>query len=289
MLKALLAGVMVVLTAAFGVVAWISLRPPPAPPVQEQAAAPLPSRVAVLVAARAIGPGSLLKPDDVATLDMPSDAMPADALADGPANRADLTGAMVRHPLVPQRPILPSDVVRPGDGGFLAAVLSPGRRAVSVAVDAVSGTAGLIWPGDHVDIILTQTLEDQAMPAGRRTFGETVLRDVRVIAVDQQLARGASPDGVPPGSRTVTLETSPAAAERIAVAVRLGRIALSVRPASNGEAAEDVVASLKPGGAVPTTWGQDVSPALVKLRPSAGGTVVRVYQGAAADKEFKFE
>ena len=75
-----------------------------------------------------------------------------------------------------------SDVLRPTDGGFLAAVLAPNHRAVSVAVDAVSGTAGLIWPGDRVDLILTQTNDEAGVPLGRRTFGETVLRDLRVIA-----------------------------------------------------------------------------------------------------------
>ncbi len=299
MFKAVLIGVMVVLTSAFGLVAWISLRPPP---VQEQPQAEIqptpPARVAILATTRAVTVGTLLKPGDIDTIELAASDVPAGARADTPATRAELVGAMARHAIQPLQPLLPGDVLRPTEGGFLAAVLAPGTRAVSVAVDAVSGTAGLIWPGDRVDMILTQTLEDQATPAGRRTFGETVLHDVRVIAVDQQMSRGVAPDSASLNNRAITLEVLPAAAERIAVAVRLGKIALSVRALAGEQELE------RPGfGPVPgiaqvsavaarapaTTWGQDVSPALVQTPRPAGGRTVHVFQGAASDKEFKFE
>jgi pilus assembly protein CpaB len=100
---------------------------------------------------------------------------------------------MIRRSVSEGQPILPSDVVRPGDHGFLAAVPGPNMRAITVAVDAVSGTAGLIWPGDRIDLILTQMLDDPALAAGRRVAAETVLSDVRVIAVDQQIVQGQAP------------------------------------------------------------------------------------------------
>ena len=75
-------------------------------------------------------------------------------------------------------------------------------RAVSVGVDPVSGTAGLIWPGDRVDLVLTQSIEDKDQPSDRRVSGETVLTNLRVIAVDQQLVQGGHGDpttaGTPP-------------------------------------------------------------------------------------------
>ena len=308
MLKVLLIGVMLVLTSAFGVVAWISLRPAPPPPVQAQAQ-PVPVvHVNILAAARQVAPGSLLKPEDIGTLAVTADAVPEGARTDTTANRSDLIGAMARHAVLPQQPLLPADILRPTDGGFLAAVLAPNTRAVSVAVDAVSGTAGLIWPGDRVDMILTQALDDQTVPAGRRTFGETVLKDLRVIAVDQQLARGASPDAATQGNRTVTLEVLPAAAERIAVAVRLGKIALAVRAAVRSQLSDLVGleparspasgltqvsayanASALANGPSPAIWGQDVSPALAQGRRTGAGGTVHVFQGAASDKEYKFE
>ena len=81
--------------------------------------------------------------------------------------------------------------------------------AASVGVDAVSGSSGLIWPGDHVDLILTQTLDDPLLPASHRIAAETVLSDVRVIAIDQLLARGVAPASETAGTaRTVTPATS---------------------------------------------------------------------------------
>ena len=341
MLKVFLVGMMAMLTAAFGLVAWVSLRPAPVPvveaaPVVVAAPAPPPPppapKVMVLAVMRAMRPGELLRPEDLGPVEAVSSGVPDGAQVDGPTSRADLSGAMVRKGLAAMQPILPGDVLRPTDGGFLAAVLMPNRRAVSIAVDAVSGTAGLIWPGDRVDLILTQALEEANIPMGRRIFSETVLRDVRVIAVDQQLAHGVTPDGAgaaaQASNRTVTLEVAPDEAERVAVAVRLGKVALSVRASgalvvADGASATGAgqPAAAGPAGAAPilrnisqtttvastasapaavglaapkaagTTWGSDVSPALTQRAPApaAAPNKMRVYQGAAGEKEFKFE
>lgn len=336
MLKVFLVGMMVTLTAGFGVVAWVSLRPAPAPAPVAVADAPLPpppAKIVVLAVSRAVRAGELLRPEDIGTVELAAAGAPEGTQADSPAARAELAGAMTRRAMTALQPVLPGDVLRPTDGGFLAAVLSPRHRAVSIAVDAVSGTAGLIWPGDRVDIILTQTLDEAGTPVGRRIFGETVLSDIRVIAVDQQLARGVSPDAgagaSSMGGRTVTMEVLPDAAEKVAVAVRLGKVALAVRALNVSEAVEyprssaatvgepagqDVVtprqvigtpllrtiSQVAPTAALPApagsakaaaiTWGQDVSPALNR-RASAPATsnTVRVFQGAGGEKEFKFE
>ena len=336
MLKVFLVGMMVTLTTGFGLVAWVTLRPPPAPVVAEAApSAPPPvAKVMVVAVTRSVRVGELMKPEDICAAELPATAVPDGAQPDSPIARADMVGAMVRRTMAALQPVLAGDMLRPTDGGFLAAVLAPQHRAVSIAVDAVSGTAGLIWPGDRVDLILTQTLDQGATtPVGRRTFGETVLRDVRVIAVDQQLARGVTPDTAvntqTQGNRTVTLEVLPEAAERVAVAVRLGKVALSVRAADNAQPPEaappamaagqgapvirnvaqvspvpgqgtapGAVSAASPGSAAPsalrpppTTWGQDVSPGLNQrpAGPSGEARTVRVFTGSAAEKEFKFE
>jgi len=309
MLKTILVGMMLVLTASFGMVAWLSLRPPAPIALAETPAPPPPARTTILVVSRSMQAGRLIKPEDIDTVEVPGAAVPDGARPDSTASRSELISAMVRHAMLAQQPLLPGDVLRPTDGGFLAAVLAPHHRAVSVAVDAVSGTAGLIWPGDRVDLILTQVLDEQTLPAGRRTFGETVLQDLRVIAVDQQLARGATPDVTTQGNRTVTLEVLPKEAERVAVAVRLGRVALTVRaadvsqPADPGGLTPQPRMSLireiahrpalptvtAPADPSPTTWGQDVSPALAQHQGLGAGATVRVFQGPANDKEFKFE
>ena len=85
---------------------------------------------------------------------------------DTPAARTELFGAMVRRNLATGDVVLSADALNPGDRGFLAAVLGPGMRAVTVGVDAVSGLAGLIWPGDRVDLILTQSQEGTEVAPG---------------------------------------------------------------------------------------------------------------------------
>jgi pilus assembly protein CpaB len=290
--------------AGFGAVAWISTRSPSAPEVSASATVAPPEMFAVLAAAHTLRAGALLKPDDLTAVAVAQSAVPKGARVDAPAARADMLGAMLRHTVLAGEVLLPSYVMRAGDRGFLAAVLAPGMRAVTVGVDVVTGTAGLIWPGDHVDLILTETIDDPAVPAGHRIAGETVLHNVRVIAIDQELMQGATAasatTNAPAGGRTVTLEVSPENAERVAVATRLGHLSLSViaadtpeppltppaTPTAGPTAAAGPIAAAAPGQ---VTWGGDVSSALQSRRksePSSG--TLRVYEGSADSKEFHF-
>ena len=199
-------------------VAWIGMRLPPKP-AQETAAIPVPvAKIRVLAAARTLRAGALLKHEDIETLELPAADIPANASPDTAAARAELTGSMIRRALQPKDMLLPTDLVRPGDRGFLAAVLRPGMRATTIGVDAVSGTAGLIWPGDRVDAILTQVADDPSLPVSRRASAETLLGDVRVIAIDQQLMQGATGAATERGTaHTVTLEVTEGQAERLAL------------------------------------------------------------------------
>jgi len=136
----------------FGVVAWVAM---PSSAAEEAAANT--TKVTVLTAARAIGAGALLKPEDIGTKLVDVDSLPPGHVVDEGGSARLLVGGMVRRQMRAGDVLrLPTDVLRPADHGFLAAVLTPGTRAVTIAVDAVSGTAGLIWPGDRVDLILTQ-------------------------------------------------------------------------------------------------------------------------------------
>jgi pilus assembly protein CpaB len=241
--------------AGFGAVAWISLHPSSPTSLATDATPSATDKVLVLVAARPLRTGSLLKPEDLDAQEMPAGKVPAGASRDTPTIRTEMLGAMIRRNLLAGEVVLPADTLHPGDRGFLAAVLGSGMRAVTVGVDAVSGIAGLIWPGDRVDLILTQTQDDTALPPSRRVSGETVLHNVRVIAIDRQLMQGATsetPDSQ--AARTVTLEVTSADAERVAVAVRLGHLSLAVlaadrTPDSTGGAEAQA-------GSV--TWGGDV-------------------------------
>jgi pilus assembly protein CpaB len=300
-----------------GAVAWMVFAAPTAPTTASVAAgAPAPPAIksVVLVAAHALRAGSLIKPEDLAAREIAAADAPTGASDDTPQTRGSLTGAMIRRSLGEGQPIIPADVVRPGDHGFLAAVLGSEMRAITVAVDVVSGTAGLIWPGDRVDLILTQALDDPKLAAGRRVAAETVLSDARVIAVDQQIVQGQAPEGtVAPANRTATLEVTPAQAERVLVAARLGKLSLSVlsadrprdaaAPGSATAAAPPLASDAKlppltaaaPRGATEpghqtagVTWAGDVSPALGNGETRSAPVMVHVFQGGSESKEFHF-
>jgi pilus assembly protein CpaB len=281
----------------FGTVAWLSMQPP-APAEAKTGGAPQVQQDTILVAGRDLQAGSLLKPDDIATLQVPHDKLPDGAQLDTPATRHELSGAMIRRRVSANEILMPFDLLRPGDHGFLAAVLNGGMRAVTIGVDAITGTAGLIWPGDHVDVLLTHQIDDPNRPVGKRVAAETVLADVRVIAIDQQLVQGAAPGGTDPKpATTVTLEVTATQSERISVASRLGRLSLVVRAAQSADEAgggprdgngRDVIESGQPGSKI--TWAGDVSPALIADAPviQIAPSVVHVWRGSTDGQEYKF-
>ena len=133
----------------------------------------------VLVAELDIPSGRFIKPQDVRWQRWPGDDIPENYIVKGGDSKDAVVGAVVRRGLSAGQPITDGSVVKPGDRGFLAAVLSPGMRAVSVPINATSGNSGLIFPGDRVDLILTQTLDGDTT----RRVSETVLPNIRIIAM----------------------------------------------------------------------------------------------------------
>ena len=268
----------------FGTVAWLSTRSPAADAHAVQQAAPPappPAKKVMLVTARPLHVGNLLKPEDVIAREIPANDVTDDMLGDSPDMRGHIVGALVRRAMGPNETLRAQNIIRPGDHGFLAAVLGPGMRAITIGVDATSGSAGLIWPGDRVDVILTQTIGDGTVPIGRRIAAETVSHDTRVIAIDQQLVQGAAPAATDNQGRTVTLEVPPDQAERLSVAIRLGRLSLSLRAAADQQQVGEARGN-RP------TWARDVSPALNNDSAPTTDSVVRIFQGATSTKEFKF-
>ena len=272
--------------AGFGVVAWINLHPA-APPPSTEAAAPN-DKVPLLIAAKPLRAGTLLKPEDLAVEQRSAKDVPAGGRIDTEAVRSELLGALIRRNLAKGEAVLSADALNPGDRGFLAAVLGSGMRAVTVGVDAVSGLAGLVWPGDRVDLILTQSQEGSDVPPARRVSAETVLHDVRVLAIDRQLIQGATSESPESQAvRTVTLEVTPADAERVVVGAKLGHLSLSVvafAQATGQPAAiagpENAAPSPRPGNGI--TWGGDVSSAL-----RGGGSPHRRPHGKAVPRRFR--
>ena len=224
---------------------------PPAPGPVAQAPAPAPTGK-VLVANVDIPAGTFLKEEMVRWQAWPTDALDPAYLVEGKSDPKALTttGAVVRRPIAAGQPVTEAQLVRPGDRGFLAAVLKPGMRAVSFAVNEVSGLAGLIYPGDRVDVMLVHSVAEAA-PAGavdkdkeppEHRVSETVLENVRILAIDQALAHPAG--GAAQVARTLTVEVTPKQAELMAVAVQLGQLTLSLRSLANAPEASQAVTDL---------------------------------------------
>jgi Flp pilus assembly protein CpaB len=134
-------------------------------------------------------------------------------------------GMVVRAPLVAGQPIGEGSVVRAGAAGFLAATIKPGMRGIGVLIRAETSAGGFILPNDRVDVVLTRDISDGT--AKKNFVTSTVLRDVRVLAIDQTAKQEKDKDSVV--GKTATLELTPDQAEILAQAGQVGIISLSLR------------------------------------------------------------
>jgi pilus assembly protein CpaB len=162
----------------------------------------------------------------------------------GPADSA-VVGAVARRRILVNEPISPDQLIQRGDKSIGSAVVSPGMRAVSIGISPATASGGFIAPGDYVDVMLSIEWKpgvDQngkRQPEGSATLlpdgdqlvkvtTETVLRNVKVLAIDQSLGRSAE-EGPADVGKTATLEISLSDAEKLLTAAKLGPIALVLR------------------------------------------------------------
>ena len=176
----------------------------------------------VLVAKADLPTGTFVKAEHLRWQSWPDDALADNYLVKGKRGLKSMVGAVARHRIAAGQPVTDTLLVKPGDRGFLAAVLTPGTRAISVAVNATTGIAGFVFPGDRVDMLLTQNFKSGDT---KRRTSETVIRDLRVLAVDQ---RTDDQNGKVTVAKTTTVEVTQKQAEMIAVAAELGRLSLSL-------------------------------------------------------------
>jgi pilus assembly protein CpaB len=206
----------------------------------------VPAGPEVLVATRALPVGTIIDAEALRFQRWPEGLVqPAYYIKGKPGVRpADLIGTVVRNEITAGQPFTQGSLIKPGERGFLAAALGPGMRAVTVSVSATSGVAGFVFPGDRVDLVLTQEVKGGGEGESLKV-SETILRNVRVLATDQRMSAQGE-DGKPVVQRfsTVTLETTPKIAEKIAVAQTIGQLSLSLRSiADNSAELERAIAS----------------------------------------------
>jgi pilus assembly protein CpaB len=270
---------LILFVASFGAATLLVLRAMPHKVVADTELAP---QDEILVATAPLAVGTLLRAEDVAWHPIASAAAPGQfvrpsgvALQLKPEldeeTRAAVYGAVLRVEIARGQPIHHSEIVAPGNREFLNVVLAPGARAIAIPVATGGAGTGLLHPGDRVDVILTQTFKTDQAPLTRRSVGETVVQSLRVLAIDPPEVKPASAgNGF---GRTVTLEVMPEQAEKINVAIELGKLSLVLRGTdatgaefTNGVPAPGVATGIRP------TWAGDVSPALRAAAAPAAAT-----------------
>lgn len=191
---------------------------------------PTPPTIMVLVAKNDLVVGTFVRKEDLHWQKWPEDGVVKQYITQGgevtqaSGNEKkkltidDIAGGVVRLPVIAGQPMTPGLVAKAGERGFLAAVLRPGRRAVTVGVDSISGIAGFILPGDRVDMMWNVSSKETG------GFTQTLMTDLRIIAIDQMTqANAATP------VKTVTLEVTPKQAEAISVARSNGKLEFVLR------------------------------------------------------------
>ncbi len=207
----------------------------------ETAAAPEPTPQKpvpmVLVAKGNLAAGQMLRPENLRWQPWPEEGVAENYINQNAHHSEEYIGAVVRNAMMDGEPMTDSRVLKPGERGFMAAVLEPGMRAITVPVTVSSGLAGFVFPGDRVDLILTFTVKQSAAAQNGGGGGgggggedhrasETMLSDIRVLGIDQR-ADDQNKEIVV--AKTATLQVTPKQAEVINVAQAFGQISLSLR------------------------------------------------------------
>ena len=213
---------------------------------QQAAAAPVPVGPKVLVAKKALPVGTIIDADSFTFQPWPKELMQSAYYVEGQpdGDPKKLLGTVVRYQITAGQPLTRGALVGPKDRGFLAAALGPGMRAITVPVSATSGVAGFVFPGDRIDLVLTQNVTGGGEGPALKV-SETIIRNLRVLATDQRIT-DKDDDGKTAVTvfSSVTVEVTPRIAEKIAVAQSLGSLSLSLRSiADNTSELERAVAS----------------------------------------------
>ena len=205
---------------------------------QQAAAQQVPVGPKVLVAKKALPVGTIVDADSFTFQPWPKELMQSAYYVEGQpdGDPKKLLGTVVRYAITAGQPVTRGSLVGPQDRGFLAAALGAGMRAITVPVNVTSGVAGFVFPGDHIDLVLTQQVDGGGDGPALRV-SETIIRNLRVLATDQRIT-DKDDDGKTQVRvfANVTLEVTPKIAEKIAVAQSLGQLSLSLRSIADNTA-----------------------------------------------------
>jgi pilus assembly protein CpaB len=255
--------------------------------------------IVVLVAKQNLPIGKKIVRGDVAWQAWPKDGVQGEFLsANKPDNRRlkQIIGATARRGILKGTPITQQAVFKSKNPGFLAGALDPNMRAIAVAINAQSGAAGFILPGDRVDVILIQDVGKKTRRNGvsdtteSKSFhshvAETILQNVRVLASDQKVSDFEKKAKV---AKTVTLEVTRKQAETLAVAGSMGKLSLALRSFSDvtNEPAREVARKKAVAEAISAAKGPTVTTDL-EVSPLLAGTAAKGFEKTPAPPTVKF-
>ena len=278
--------VAVAITAGTGLVArsWISNQR------QEPVVAAAPMQVKktyVMVADKDLPTGTFIKENLLTWQSWPDEKLHPSYLIKGKVDLTSLVGSVVRRPIIAGEPVSAGRLIKPGSRGFLAAVLRPGYRAVSLRINATSSISGLIFPGDRVDVILTHTVH--ATGSAQRV-SETVLTNARILAIDQQTDDQTQ---APRVGKHATFEVTPKQAEMFTVLSDMGKLSLSLRSLAKDEAelerlanSDDPLAESETMMGKTHTFSSEVSHLLNQPTPEKQQTVQVIRGGNTTELRF---
>jgi pilus assembly protein CpaB len=206
---------------------------------QQAAAAPaVPTGPKILVAKKAMPVGTIVDAESLGWQPWPKELMQSAYYSEGQpdSDPQKLLGTVVRYQVTAGQPLTRGALVGPKDRGFLAAALGPGMRAITIPVNASTGVAGFVFPGDHVDLVLTQGVQGGG-DGPELKVSETIVRNIRVLATDQRFT-DKDEDGktLVKTFSNVTIEVTPRIGEKISVAQSLGTLSLSLRSIADNTA-----------------------------------------------------
>jgi pilus assembly protein CpaB len=207
----------------------------------------------VIVAAQPIAPGTLIT-DEMLEIQPWPDHLVVEGFAR--AGTDTVSGMISRGNFQPQEPILKTKLVNKDDPNFIAGTLPKGMRMVTIQTNETDGLGGFVFPGDRVDVMLTHEVKEEkwTAPAGvagaanhrtrqevAKSLTETLLTNVRVLAVDQRATGGVNEDGTIPIPRSVSLAASPEDAQRIRLGQKIGTLTLALRSLEDKTAVDPLV------------------------------------------------
>lgn len=234
----------------------------------------------VLVAARDLPVGTTLSAGDLKWQVWPGDSFPGAILREPDQNAAEALTGRLTNRVAAGQPVLQSYVFKEGRGNLVAATLEKGMRAIAIPVKANTMAGGFVSPGDYVDVVLTYQVRinrgdsEESQVMVNRYASETILSNIRVVAVDQEATRDQDKAKI---AKTVTLAVDTKGAEKVALASEMGDITLSLRGIGDDS---------PPSVSEPTTDVQ-VSRVMQDIARARGGngSSVRVYSGSALSQQ----